>query len=152
MFEELEIINTRPEPFEFYTAKDLWTDDYTSEQMLRYHLNDDVDLSSRNAAFIDRSVDWIVSYFKVGAGFRIADFGCGPGLYTNRLAQRKAEVTGIDFSIRSIQYAREDAAKKGLSVHYEHQDYLEFKTEKRFHLILMIMLDFCVLDPSQRKT
>lgn len=28
MFEELEKINTRPEPFEFYTASDLWTDEH----------------------------------------------------------------------------------------------------------------------------
>jgi len=30
MFRELEAINTRPKPFEFYTASDLWTDDHTS--------------------------------------------------------------------------------------------------------------------------
>jgi len=30
MFEELEKINARPEPFEFNTASDLWTDEYTS--------------------------------------------------------------------------------------------------------------------------
>ena len=45
MFEELEKINTRPEPFEFYTASDLWTDDHTSKQMLSYHLNDEIDRS-----------------------------------------------------------------------------------------------------------
>jgi len=32
LFEQLEKINNPPEPFEFYTAADLWTDDYTSEQ------------------------------------------------------------------------------------------------------------------------
>ena len=30
LFEELEKINIRPAPFEFYTASDLWTDEYTS--------------------------------------------------------------------------------------------------------------------------
>jgi hypothetical protein len=30
MFEELERINERPEPFQFYTASDLWTDEHTS--------------------------------------------------------------------------------------------------------------------------
>ena len=100
MFEKLEEINSRPDPFEFYTASDLWTDEHTSEQMLKYHLNDDVDLSSRNSAFIDRSVEWIASAFKIAAGTKIADFGCGPGLYTTRLAQKQADVTGIDFSKR----------------------------------------------------
>ncbi|MHC4143737.1 MAG: hypothetical protein ACYSUD_03060 [Planctomycetota bacterium] len=73
MFNELEEINSRPEPLEFYTASDLWTDEHTSEQMLKYHLNESVDLSSRSGAFIDRSVEWIVSHFSVGTGAKIAD-------------------------------------------------------------------------------
>jgi len=151
MFEELEKINERPKPFEFYTASDLWTDEHTSEQMLRFHLNGDIDVSSRKTAFIDRSVEWIVSYFDVGSGTKIADFGCGPGLYATRLAQKQADVTGIDFSGRSIQYAQKSAAGKGLSIHYVNQDYLEFETNDRFDLILMIMCDFCALGPEQRK-
>jgi len=68
MFEELEKINTRPKPFEFYTASDLWTDEHTSEQMLAFHLNEDINVSSRNTEFISRSVEWIASHFNVGAG------------------------------------------------------------------------------------
>ena len=151
MFEEIENINTRPEPFEFYTASDLWTDEYTSKQMLSFHLNEDIDVSSRNAPFIDRSVEWIASHFDVGAGVKIVDFGCGPGLYATRLAQRQADVTGIDFSKRSIHYAQEVAIREGLSIHYVLQNYLEFETDDRFHLILMIMCDFCALSPTQRK-
>jgi 2-polyprenyl-3-methyl-5-hydroxy-6-metoxy-1,4-benzoquinol methylase len=116
VFEELEKINRRPKPFEFYTASDLWTDEHTSEMMLSFHLNEDIDVSSRNAKFIDRSVEWIASRFNVGARTKIADFGCGPGLYATRLAQRQADVTGIDFSKRSIQYAQEVALRDGLTI------------------------------------
>jgi 2-polyprenyl-3-methyl-5-hydroxy-6-metoxy-1,4-benzoquinol methylase len=151
VFEELENINTRPDPFEFYTASDLWTDEHTSEQMLKFHLNEDIDVSSRNAEFIDRSVEWMTSAFKIGAGTKIADFGCGPGLYATRLAKKQAEVTGIDFSKRSIQYAQEVATREGLLIHYVNQNYLEFETDDRYHLVLMIMCDFCVLSPNQRK-
>jgi len=151
MFKMLEKISSRPEPFEFYTASDLWTDEHTSAQMLALHLNEDLDIASRNAAFIDRTVEWIVSRFNVGSGTKIADFGCGPGLYAAKLAQRQAVVTGIDFSKRSIQYAREFATKKGLSIRYVNQDYLEFETDDRFQLILMIMCDFCALSPDQRR-
>ena len=151
MFEELEKINNRPKPFEFYTASELWTNEHTSKQMLSYHLNEEVDLSSRNAAFINRSIKWIASHFNVEAGTKIADFGCGPGLYTTKLAKIPADVTGIDFSKSSIQYAQEVANREGLSIHYENQNYLEFETDDRFHLILMIMCDFCALNPSQRK-
>ena len=79
MFEELEKINERPEPFQFYTASDLWTDEHTSKQMLSFHLNEDIDVSSRNAEFIDRSVKWIASEFKIGRDSKIADFGCSTG-------------------------------------------------------------------------
>jgi len=152
MFEQLEDINTRPEPFECYTAADLWTDNHTSEQMLAYHLNADIDVSSRRVEFIDQSVAWIGSHFDVGTGTRIADFGCGPGLYANRLAMLGASVTGIDFSKRSIEHARTVAAEEGLTAAYVHQNYLEFETEDRFDIILMIMCDFCALSPAQRMT
>lgn len=151
MFEELEKINSRPKPFEFYTASDLWTDEHTSKQMLSFHLNKEIDVSSRNVEFINRSVEWIASHFNIGAGTKIADFGCGPGLYATRLAQRQADVTGIDFSKRSIQHAREVATREGLSIHYVHQSYLGFETDNSFRLVLMIMCDFCALSPIQRK-
>ena len=150
VFGRLVDINKRPEPFEFYTAADLWTDEHISEQMLAYHLNTDIDVSSRRGAFIDQSVAWIGSRFSVGTGIRIADFGCGPGLYANRLAQLGASVTGIDFSARSIEHARGVAAQSGLTTEYVNQDYLDFETEDRFDIILMIFCDFCALSPSQR--
>lgn len=151
MFEELEKINKRPEPFEFYTASDLWTDEHTSAQMLKFHLDEGIDVSSRNIDFIDRSVDWMAAHFDIGAGKKIADFGCGPGLYAARLARRHAVVIGIDFSKRSIQYAQEAATRKRLPIHYVNQNYLDFETDDCFHLILMIMCDFCALSPVQRR-
>ncbi len=152
MFEQLEDINNRPEPFECYTAAELWTDNHTSAQMLAHHLNADIDVSSRRIEFIDQSVAWIGSHFNVGTGTRIADFGCGPGLYANRLAKLGASVTGIDFSRRSIKHARTDAAEEGLTAAYVNQNYLEFETADRFDIILMIMCDFCALSPAQRMT
>jgi len=151
MFDELEKINQRPKPFEFYTASDLWTDEYTSQQMLSYHLNEDIDVSSRNAAFIEKSVDWIASHFNIGTDTKIADFGCGPGLYASRLAKKQAKVTAIDFSKRSIEYAQNQASKEGLAINYINQNYLDFETDEKFDLIIMIMCDFCALSPAQRK-
>ncbi len=96
-------------------------------------------------------MEWITSRFKVGKDTSIADFGCGPGLYATRLAKGGANVTGIDFSERSIAYAKEVAAREQLSISYMKRDYLEFETEDRFNLVLMIMCDFCALSPRQRK-
>ncbi|MCP3955909.1 MAG: class I SAM-dependent methyltransferase [Desulfobacterales bacterium] len=150
MFNTLEEINSRPAPFEFYTADELWTNTHTAQQMFQYHLNADVDVSSRNHAFIEQSVNWITDYFKVGTGTMITDFGCAVGLYTNALAEKGAAVTGIDFSDNSLNYARQVAADKGLKVNYVHANYLEFETDETFDLIIMIMCDFCALSPEQR--
>jgi len=150
MFKEIKEINSRPKPFQFYTANELWTNEHTAKQMLQCHLNADIDVSSRNHAFIKESVNWIIDQFKVGTGTKIADFGCAVGLYTNALAEKGATVTGIDFSENSLNYAKQAAADKGLNVNYVHVDYLEFKTEEKFDLIIMIMCDFCALSPGQR--
>ncbi len=150
MYNELKKINVRPEPFQFYTADELWANEHTSKQMLEYHLNEDIDVSSRNSKFIERSVSWIISHFGVNNDTVVADFGCGPGLYTSRLAERGAVVTGIDFSENSIMHARQIAEQKDLKINYVHSNYLDFETDKTFHLIIMIMCDFCALSPEQR--
>lgn len=151
MFEQLELINTRPKPFEFYTAEDLWADEYTSQQMLKYHLNESIDVSSRNIKFINHSVQWIQTKFGLDASKSICDFGCGPGLYTARLAETGAQVTGIDFSKRSIEYAKKTATEKSLKIEYVHQNYLKYTSDKKYDLITMIMCDFCALSPQQRE-
>ncbi len=152
LFEHLDKLTRRPKPYEFYTADALWTDEHISEQMLKYHLDETVDLASRNHAFIDQSAAWIIERFNIGPEASVCDFGCGPGLYTTRFAKTGADVTGIDFSKRSVQYARDTASKAGLNVEYVLQNYLEFDTQRKFDLITMIFCDFCPLSPSQRKT
>jgi 2-polyprenyl-3-methyl-5-hydroxy-6-metoxy-1,4-benzoquinol methylase len=151
MFRELTEINSRPKPFEFDTAEELWTNEHTSKQMLEYHLNESIDASSRSKTFIEKSVEWIASRFGISEQIEIADFGCGPGLYAMRFAERGAVVTGIDFSENSLKYARQAAEEKGLKINYICNNYLDFRTTRRFDLITMIMCDFCVLSPIQRR-
>ena len=151
MYKELEKINSRPEPFQHYTAEELWTDEHTSKQMLKFHLNESIDVSSRNKKFIDLSVEWIASRLNVNYETSIIDFGCGPGLYTTRLAEKGAKVTGIDFSKNSIDHAKNVALENALEIDYVLQNYLFFETDRRFDLITMIMCDFCALSPQQRK-
>ena len=150
LFRKLEEISNRPKPFEFYTADELWTNSYTSAQMLKYHLNENIDVSSRRISFIESSVEWIKNRFRIGPKSRIADYGCGPGLYSSRLAKLGARVTGIDFSKRSIEYAEIIAKKENLSVRYINENYLNFETNDEFDLIIMIMCDYCALSPIQR--
>ncbi len=151
MFKKLEDINTRPQPFQYYTAEELWNDEHTSKKMLEYHLDENINASSRNKEFIEQSVNWIVSNFGIDNTSSICDFGCGPGLYTTRFAEKGANVTGIDFSMRSIDYAIKVAQEKEIDVDYVNQNYLLYNTEKRFDLITMIMCDYCALSPEQRE-
>lgn len=150
LFDILESVNEKPPAFSVYTAKELWTDEHTSERMLAFHLNGEIDVSSRRTSFIDDSVRWMTKCFNLSASSRIIDFGCGPGLYTSRFARLGAEVCGVDFSARSINYAREYAARENLDISYTEADYLEFQPEGRFDLITMIMCDYCALSPEQR--
>ena len=150
LFSLLESANEKPAVFSVYTAKELWTDEHTSEQMLAYHLNGEIDVSSRRASFIDDSVRWMTSHFDLSASSRVIDFGCGPGLYTSRFAESGAEVFGVDFSSRSIRYGCEYADQNNLEICYTEADYLEYQPEGKFDLITMIMCDFCALSPEQR--
>lgn len=150
MYDELKKIDEIPKPFEFYTADTLWTDEHISKQMLAFHLDDNSEPASRPKAFIDCSASWLKSRFKIGPGVSIADFGCGPGLYTTRFARLGAEVTGIDFSQRSINYAKQTAEQEKLEVNYVLTNYLEFSTPEKYDLITMIYCDFCALSPEQR--
>lgn len=151
MFAELERINRRPTPFSCRTIRELWADPHISEQMLRYHLDASVDAASRSAEFMDRSVAWISRTFSLGDGTRVVDLGCGPGLYASRLARTGTAVTGVDFSPRSIAYAREAADRAGLSVRYVMADYLSWRPDERFDLALMIYCDYGAMAPQQRR-
>jgi 2-polyprenyl-3-methyl-5-hydroxy-6-metoxy-1,4-benzoquinol methylase len=151
MFNALQKMQTRPEPFEFYTTDVLWTDEHIARQMLAYHLNEQVDAASRNPKFIDRSVAWMVDTFHIRKGFSLIDFGCGPGLYTQRLARSGASVMGVDFSGNSLAYARSQAQREGLSIQYVQENYLNFVSNEQVDFVSMIMCDFCALSPVQRR-
>lgn len=150
LYRQLLEINRRPACFAEYTVPSLWTNEHRSAAMLAFHLDPTRDVASRTPEFIDRSVSWFVAQFDLQPGKSVADFGCGPGLYTSRLAATGAAVTGIDFSARSLGYARDQARQQGLAIEYVRADYLEFDSPQRYDLITMIMCDYCALSPGQR--
>lgn len=150
-FEFLTEMALKPKPYAFYTAEQLWNDEYISKKMLEAHLTRDNDWASRNKAFFDAAVQWIETRFAIGCGTKIIDFGCGPGFYAERFARAGAEVTAVDFSVRSIEYARKSAAEKQLSIDYVLQDYLMYETDKTFDLILLVQRDYTALPPEKRK-
>ena len=150
MYDRLIEQHRRPEPFSRYTAAILWTDDHISGRMLAHHLDADTDIASRKPATIDGIVAWIDRAIGL-SGKAALDLGCGPGLYAARTAERGASVTGIDFSARSIAWAREAATTAGLHIDYRHGDYLADDLPDDQDLILPIYGDLCALSPAQRR-
>ena len=92
-----------------------WHQPDFSERMLQEHLSQDHDAASRRADTIDAHIDWIHDHLLKGHAAKILDLGCGPGLYTSRLAQRGHECLGIDFSPASIAYATDHARARARS-------------------------------------
>lgn len=128
----------------------MWTDEYISKQLLQVHLNAEVDLASRKKETIDKTCEWILDKVPKKE-LNILDLGCGPGLYTELLAEKGHRVTGVDFSKSSIDYAKKEAAKKGLSIEYICANYLELQMdENSYDLVILIFTDLGVLLPNER--
>ncbi len=141
---------TKPELYEEGNAI-MWTDEHISKQLLRVHLNPEVDLASRKAESIKRTVDWILSNV-AGNQLQILDLGCGPGLYSEQMAEKGHHVSGVDYSWNSINHARESAKKKKLDITYLNENYLKLELEENsFDLVILIFTDFGPLLPDERK-
>lgn len=95
-----------------------WDDPAFSERMLREHLSQLHDAASRRMEVIEAQVAWLHETLLGGEPGRVLDLGCGPGLYTHRLAQLGHHVRGIDLSPASIRHARDAAARDGIEVEY----------------------------------
>jgi 2-polyprenyl-6-hydroxyphenyl methylase/3-demethylubiquinone-9 3-methyltransferase len=63
-------------------------------------------------------VDWIESVAGGLAGRRVVDVGCGGGILSEALAQRGAQVTGIDLSDKALGVARLHQLESGVAVDY----------------------------------
>jgi 2-polyprenyl-3-methyl-5-hydroxy-6-metoxy-1,4-benzoquinol methylase len=129
---------------------EMWTDPYISKHLLSSHLNQDVDAASRTYKKIDKTVDWLSGLLETDDA-NIMDLGCGPGLYTQRLAKKGYRVTGVDFSKYSIDYAIKQATKSNLNITYHNNNYLSYEFKEKYDLIYMIFCDFGVLSFAERK-
>ncbi|WP_257264628.1 class I SAM-dependent methyltransferase [Endozoicomonas sp. ONNA2] len=151
MFKQLNDATAKPVVWSTYTAEILWADPHIARQMLAYHLNPDINAASRSFDFIDDSVSWLISSLDLNQSSAAIDFGCGPGLYTQRLKKRGiGTVVGLDFSQNSLGYASEQAEQSDLKIEYHLGNYLDYHDSRQFDLITLVMCDLCALNPSQR--
>ncbi|WP_052671107.1 class I SAM-dependent methyltransferase [Draconibacterium sediminis] len=128
----------------------MWTDPHISRQLLEIHLHPDIDLASRKKATIEKTIHWIFEQVE-DKKLKILDLGCGPGLYTQQIAQKGHKVSGVDISKNSIDYAIEQAKSRNLDIEYINKNYLDLELpENDFDLVLMIYTDLGVLLPDDR--
>jgi SAM-dependent methyltransferase len=140
----------RPEPWS-EGEKILWNEPAFSERMLREHLSQKHDLASRRLNLIDAHVDWIHNRLLNREPAKILDLGCGPGLYTIRLAKLGHACTGIDFSPASIRYAQEQAVEQGLSCTYLRADVRAAEYGSGFDLVMFLYGELNVFHPGDAR-
>jgi len=128
----------------------IWNDEYISEIMLDIHLDPDNDASTRKHEFVNKSVEWITNIAPPTLYKFLLDLGCGPGIYAERFNIAGYNVTGIDFSERSIRYAEVQAALDKSDIEYHCQNYLEMDFTEKFDIVTLIYCDYAVLSLDDR--
>ena len=149
-FRKLQVMAQKPEPFTPGIPR-FWDDPHISKHLLAAHLDPETDLASRKPETIDASVAWIMGVLDLQVGDRVLDLGCGPGLYSHRLAQLGLQVTGVDYSQRSIEYARWAAKELDLAIDYRYQDYHSLEEPEGYDAVFLIYGEYCVFNPDQRR-
>lgn len=143
-------LTDKPKLYEKGTAF-MWTDEHISKQLLQVHLDPDVDLASRKKSTIEKTAEWILEAHPSSEKLNILDLGCGPGLYAETFAKSGHDVTGIDISRNSIDYAVQSANKAGVQIKYQNANYLDIDFEQeKYDLIVLIYADLGVLLPLER--
>ncbi|HTX90875.1 MAG TPA: class I SAM-dependent methyltransferase [Anaerolineales bacterium] len=146
----MEIVGRDPEPAPWSEGEKIpWNEPGFSARMLREHLSQEHDWASRRASIIDRHVDWIQGGVLENKPARVLDLGCGPGLYTSRLAARGNECEGIDFSPASIEYARRVAEAAGLHCRYQLEDVRQADFGSGYGLAMFIFGELNVFRPQE---
>lgn len=150
MFKSISKALKKP-PLYKKTEVEFWNDEHISKQMLKAHLDPDFEGASRKLEFIEKSAAWIKEMVPSSSYPLLLDVGCGPGIYAEKFTKNGYQVTGVDFSKRSIGYAQNASKKQGLDITYLFQDYLNMNLNKVFDFSTMIYCDYGALSAADRQ-
>ena len=128
-----------------------WSDPAFSQRMLQEHLSQDHDAASRRYEIIEQHIDWIHHHVLAERPSKILDLGCGPGLYTSRLAKRGHTCWGIDYAPASIAYAQTQAERENLACTYQQQDVRTADYGSGYDLVMLVFGEFNVFRPSEAR-
>ena len=145
----LKIVRRSAVPFAWTEGDNIpWNEAEFSARMLEEHLSQAHDLASRRSAKIAEHVDWIHCEVLGGKPTRILDLCCGPGLYSNRLAERGHECHGIDYSPASVAYAADESQRQNLRSSFVESDIRHVDYGSGYGLVLLIYGELNVFRPS----
>lgn len=146
----LEYVKEKPQVYSPSTSA-FWDNTHISKYLLDAHLAPDVESASRKLSFIVESVGWIASLCNYQENRALLDLGCGPGIYCELFCKALFDVTGVDFSKRSIDYATKNAIDNQMQINYIYQNYLNINYEDDFDVVTLVYCDFGVLSPYNRQ-
>ena len=124
----------KPEPFQPGTIT-LWSNEYIGKNVLKKHLDYEVDSGSRRLTTIKRSVDWILKNHYTASS--VLDVGCGPGLYAPFLCKNGLEYDGFDISPYQIEYAEKNNFTPG-KTQFKVSDFRTWNSGKKYDIILLL--------------
>ena len=139
----------KPELFEQSEAL-FWNDPYISKSLLQAHLDSETDAASRKHSSIDKEVEHLLNSGLVKSGFKLLDLGCGPGLYAKRFAAQGVNVTGVDLSQNSLDFAKKQAQQEGLDIEYVQIDFFDMQYSEEFDVILQTNGELNTFSDSKR--
>jgi SAM-dependent methyltransferase len=126
-----------------------WHEPAFSARMLAEHLSQEHDAASRRIPTIERQIAWMHDSLLGGHPTKVLDLGCGPGLYTSRLARLGHTCVGIDYGPAAIAHARAEAMAEGLACQYRQADIRRAAYGGGYGLALLIYGELNVFPPDQ---
>jgi 2-polyprenyl-3-methyl-5-hydroxy-6-metoxy-1,4-benzoquinol methylase len=109
------------------------------------------DPAFRRQQIISEHVDWLHREVLEGRPSRILDLGCGPGLYTERLARLGHTCVGVDFSPAAIKYARTAACREALACEYIEEDLTVAEFGRSFDFAMFLFGELNAFPAAQAK-
>lgn len=145
------LVDSAKKPELFQKGENLfWDDPHISKSMLKAHLDSEFDGASRRTETIEKTMEHFISTALLQQGEKVLDLGCGPGLYSSRFCKKGIEITGIDISKRSIEYAQKKAEELGLAIDYICGSFFDIGYDETFDKVLQIYGELCTFPDEAR--
>jgi SAM-dependent methyltransferase len=115
-----------------------WSDPELSRRMLSEHLSQFNDAASRRKSVIRKHIHWIHTQVLEKKPARILDLGCGPGLYSIRLAKLGHTCVGMDIAPASIEFARSEIEGVNSNCTFILEDFINAEYGSGYDLVMMV--------------